>query len=290
MAESIDDLLEQTLKNLGISKKVKKTQVINTWPRVIGEEIKEHTEAKYFDRGTLFVNVDNSSWAHQLLFMKQNLINKINEKLKEELLHEIRFKVGHVADENHDFFAQSESQVKKEALTEEEKYDLEQTVNCIDDDNLRNKFLNLLKESKKINKWRKKNDWHECPKCEVLIPEFKDKCSICELKENNEKLVEKIEKSLYTTPWLSYEKLAAKFPQLKERDFDTIKDNLAQRLETKLDEMMILALEGNINKQKLRVLVQNYVMLETGVSPENLTDRLIERIIGSNKMKIYNNL
>ena len=290
MAESIDDLLDKALRNLGISKKIKKTQILNTWSKVIGEEIKEHTEAKYFDRGTLFVNVDNSSWAHQLLFMKENLITKINEKLKEELLNEIRFKVGHISDEQYDFSTDQESKIKKEELNEAEIKELEQTANNIGDENLREKFLNLLTESKKTNKWREKNNWHECPECEVLIPEFKEKCSICELKANNEQLVEKIEQSLYTNPWLSYDKLAAKFPQLKQRDFNTIKDNLAQRLESKLDEMMVLALQGEIDKQKLRVLVQNYVMLETGVSPENLTDRLIEKIIGSNKMKIYNNL
>ncbi|MFO7818699.1 MAG: DUF721 domain-containing protein [Halanaerobacter sp.] len=290
MAESIDELLDKTLRNLGISKKIKKTQILNTWSQVIGEEIKEHTEAKYFDRGTLFVNVDNSSWAHQLLFMKENLITKINKKLKEELLREIRFKVGNISDKDYDFSKAKRNEKKKVNLNQREEEKLKQTANCINDDKLRKKFLNLLTESKKTNKWRMKNDWHECPVCEVLVPEFKEKCSICELKENNEQLVEKIEQSLYTTPWLSYDDLAAKFPQLKQRDFDTIKDNLAKRLETKLDEMMLLALEGKIDRQKLRVLVQNYVMLETGVSPESLTERLIEKIIGSNKMKIYINL
>ena len=290
MAESIDDLLDQTLRKLGISKKIKKTQILNTWPQVIGSEIREHTEAKYFDRGTLFVNVDNSSWAHQLLFMKENLITKINDKLNEELLTEIRFKVGHICSEEDICSNQEQKPEKKVDLNKAEEEDLKQTANFINDSNLREKFLNLLKESKKTDKWRKNNDWNECEECKVLVPEVKDKCSICELKEDNEQLVEKIEQSLYTTPWLSYDKLAARFPKLKQREFEAIKDNLAQKLESKLDEMMVLALEGEIDKQKLRVLVQNYVMLETGVSPENLTERLIEKIIGDNKMKIYQNL
>ena len=290
MAESIKDLLNKALRQLGISKKVKKTQLLNTWSKVIGKDIKEHTEAKYFDRGTLFVNVDNSSWAHQLLFMKQNLIKKLNNKLDEELVTEIRFKVGHISNQDYENKTNQDSEIKKVELNSEEETKLQQTASSINDDNLRNKFCNLLRESKKTDKWRKNNNWQECPECSTLIPDSKDQCSICELKENKKELVKRIEQSLYTTPWLSYNKLANKYPQLKERDFAAIKDNLACRLENKLDEMMILALEGKIDKQKLRVLVQNYVMLETGVNPDSLTDRLIERIIGSNKMQIYNNL
>jgi hypothetical protein len=290
MAESIKDLLDKALRKLGISKKVKKAQLLDTWSKVIGRDIKEHTEAKYFDRGTLFINVDDSSWAHQLLFMKQNLIKKINKKLDEELVTEIRFKVGHIDDQDYDFLDNESAEDKSLGLDEQEKKNLVNTANSISDDNLRDKFLNVLTASKKTDKWRKNNDWQECPECSVLIPDVKSKCSICDLKANNKDLIEKIEQSLYTTPWLSYDKLAAKYPQLKQQDFSTIKDNLACRLENKLDELMVLALEDKIDKQKLRVLVQNYVMLETGVNPDSLTDRLIEKIIGSNKMKIYNNL
>ncbi|MGM0501540.1 MAG: DUF721 domain-containing protein [Bacillota bacterium] len=290
MAESIKELLNRALRQLGISKKVKKTQLLDTWSRVIGKDIQEHTEAKYFDRGTLFVNVDNSSWAHQLLFMKQNLMEKINNKLDEELVTEIRFKVGHITKEDCDFSKEYKNETKKIELNPEEETKLQQTAESIADDNLKAKFLNLLMESKKTNKWRKNNDWKECPECSVLIPDFKSKCSICELKEGKEELVKKIEQSLYQNPWLSYNKLATNYPQLNEDDFNVIKDNLAARLEEKLDEMLVLALEDQIDKQKLRVLIQNYVMLETGVDPDNLTDRLIKKIIGSNKMKIYNNL
>ena len=95
--------------------------------------------------------------------MKENLITKINEKLKEELLTEIRFKVGHISDEQYDFAQQKKNRIEKEDLNEAEKKELEQTANYIDDDNLREKFLNLLTESRKTNKWREKNNWHECP-------------------------------------------------------------------------------------------------------------------------------
>jgi len=42
------------------------------------------------------VHVSSSAWLHQLQFLKAELLNKLNDNLKNERIEDIKFKIGPV--------------------------------------------------------------------------------------------------------------------------------------------------------------------------------------------------
>ena len=81
-----------TLDQLGLGKKVKQYEVLDVWKDVVGEQIAQVTTADYFSGGKLFIRVSRSTWRNELTFLKQQLIQKINTAIGEEIVHDIIFR------------------------------------------------------------------------------------------------------------------------------------------------------------------------------------------------------
>jgi len=290
MTDLIKNVLEQTLNKLGLEKKVKEKRALDLWSEVIGDKIKSHTQATYVNQGVLFITVDNSAWAHQLLFMKKKFINKINKRLKTKLITDIRFKSGKIYLKNESpLIKNPEVNLSEIDLDFEEIERLKDISRLITDENLNKKFQKLLLTDKKMRKWKKENNWKYCSECSTLIPPTKKKCSICQLKENKSNFKE-LEEFLFNTPWVNYNKIINNYPNLLKEEFEMIKNNLVKKLKKKIDELMPKVLKKEIDSKEVKVLIQNYAMLETGIHPDNLNDRLIKKVIGDNYMKVYQQL
>ncbi|MGM0472494.1 MAG: DUF721 domain-containing protein, partial [Bacillota bacterium] len=174
-------------------------------------------------------------------------------------------------------------------LTKQEFNKIESITADIEDDKLQDKLFKLLVRDKKKQKWRVTNNWASCSNCSVLIPPEREKCYICESKQVRIDW-EELKDLLTSNPWLNYQQTTEYFPYLTKDDFQTVKTELSQSLETKLDKLTAQAMKDQVDNQEVRVIIQKYVMLETGVSPDNLNERLIKKVIGSNWMKVYRNL
>lgn len=289
MADLIENILSKTLNKLGIDEKIREKRVLDLWSEINGSEIIKHTEAKYINQGVLFVAVDSPVWAHQLVFMKREFINKINSKIGKKTVEDIRFQSGKV------FISKPKEKedidYKSIELDDLEVQEISDIANCISDSELKQKFSNLLEAETKIKKWKEINEWTPCPECSVLIAPNESKCVICELKEKNKKIdINKIEEILTNTPWLNYQEILNIYPNILQEEFERIKNQLIIKMKVKLDELIADALKKETNSKEVKVFVQKYVMLEANVHPKHLNNRLIHKIIGKNYMKIYRSL
>ncbi len=61
------------------------------WSANVGEALASHTEVLRFHSGTLTVKVDHHAWHQQLLELKSDLIDALNETCGRKLLAEIQF-------------------------------------------------------------------------------------------------------------------------------------------------------------------------------------------------------
>jgi predicted nucleic acid-binding Zn ribbon protein len=66
------------------------------WQRMVGEIIAENTRPAGLKGKTLLVNVNSSPWLHQLHFIKEEIVGKINAALEDEVVGDILFKIGPV--------------------------------------------------------------------------------------------------------------------------------------------------------------------------------------------------
>jgi predicted nucleic acid-binding Zn ribbon protein len=71
-------------------------QIWGLWGSAVGDNIAKNTRPEAFKGKLLLVHVSSSTWLHQLQFLKQDIIKKVNEALGNTLIEEIKFKVGPV--------------------------------------------------------------------------------------------------------------------------------------------------------------------------------------------------
>jgi predicted nucleic acid-binding Zn ribbon protein len=88
----IGDAIQQTLINLGIAEKLSQYEVVNAWDQIVGDSIARVTKAESIRDGKLVVKVVHPTWRQELVFLKTDLIAKINRKMNGEIIKDIIFK------------------------------------------------------------------------------------------------------------------------------------------------------------------------------------------------------
>jgi predicted nucleic acid-binding Zn ribbon protein len=71
-------------------------RVWDIWSSAVGDHIGANTRPAAFKGKFLIVNVTNSAWLQQVWFLKKEIIEKVNGCLGEDLVEEIKFKIGPV--------------------------------------------------------------------------------------------------------------------------------------------------------------------------------------------------
>jgi predicted nucleic acid-binding Zn ribbon protein len=67
------------------------------WKDIVGDLIAENTAPASYKKKILVVYVESPTWLHQLQFLKTNIIKKINDALKKEVIKDIKFTVGQLS-------------------------------------------------------------------------------------------------------------------------------------------------------------------------------------------------
>jgi predicted nucleic acid-binding Zn ribbon protein len=80
------------LEKLGVGKKVKQGKAVSAWASVVGEQIARVTRAERMREGKLVVHVEHATWRNELIYLKQELIDKLNAELGQEFVKDIIFK------------------------------------------------------------------------------------------------------------------------------------------------------------------------------------------------------
>ncbi len=88
----IGNSITSVLHRLGIGKKLKRYEIFDLWPEIVGTQIAQVTKVDYIDGGKLFVSVSRATWRNELMFLKKELIDKINKALQEHIIDDIIFR------------------------------------------------------------------------------------------------------------------------------------------------------------------------------------------------------
>ncbi len=90
-ARPINQLIYQFLKSIGIKGKIEENFAIVYWDAVVGNEIARQTEPFRVTDGTLYVKVADTVWRNELHFLKNEIIQKLNEKVGKQIITDIKF-------------------------------------------------------------------------------------------------------------------------------------------------------------------------------------------------------
>lgn len=87
----IREILQRFFKSVGIENRLEENLAFAFWDSVVGKEISLHTEPEKIIRGTMMVKVDNDVWRNELAFFKNEIIQKLNQKIGKKIIQEIKF-------------------------------------------------------------------------------------------------------------------------------------------------------------------------------------------------------
>ncbi|MDH3444169.1 MAG: DUF721 domain-containing protein [Deltaproteobacteria bacterium] len=94
--DRIGDVLDQSLKRLDLAPQLEAYGIWPVWNDVVGKAVARNAQPEKIRHGTLFVKVSSPVWMQQLQFMKDLITEKINERLRAEVVKNIFFIVGTV--------------------------------------------------------------------------------------------------------------------------------------------------------------------------------------------------
>ena len=92
----IGDIIDTSLGAYRQKKDSKMLKIFDLWEDAVGECISMNAKPAAFKGDLLLVHVSSSTWIHHLYFQKQELIGKINAALGNELVRELKFKIGSI--------------------------------------------------------------------------------------------------------------------------------------------------------------------------------------------------
>jgi len=71
-------------------------RVWHVWDSSVGDVVSKNAKPAAFKGRTLLVYVTSSTWIHQLQFLKEEIIAKLNKSLGKTLIDDLKFKIGPV--------------------------------------------------------------------------------------------------------------------------------------------------------------------------------------------------
>ncbi|PJJ83204.1 DUF721 domain-containing protein [Mucilaginibacter auburnensis] len=89
--KSIKEALEQMLKVYKIKRRFDETAVVAHWPEIVGKAVANRTKELYINNKKLFIRIESSVIKNELILMRTQIIQKINEEAGDVLVEEIIF-------------------------------------------------------------------------------------------------------------------------------------------------------------------------------------------------------
>src|SRR3954451_11476209 len=89
------DLLPKLMQQLGLSERIRETEVIDDWEQIVGEFIAAHSTPINLRAGVLFVRVLQPALHYQFeTISKAEILRNLKQRFGTKIIREIRFRIG----------------------------------------------------------------------------------------------------------------------------------------------------------------------------------------------------
>ena len=94
--QRLGDILDRTVKRLPLRRKLDDYALWTIWDDTVGPAVARNAQPERIRNGTLFVKVRAPTWMQQLQYMKDIIMEKLNQRLEREVVTNIFFVVGEI--------------------------------------------------------------------------------------------------------------------------------------------------------------------------------------------------
>ena len=92
--QHIGTILDSLFEQQGIEESIRVHRVVVDWDSVVGDEVSRHARAVHIEHGTLIVEAESPGWMHRLQMQEGDLRSRVNQHFGEEVIRQIRFRLG----------------------------------------------------------------------------------------------------------------------------------------------------------------------------------------------------
>jgi predicted nucleic acid-binding Zn ribbon protein len=89
--KTLKEAIEQMLQVYKIKRRFDETGIISSWPQLVGKSVANRTKEIFIHDKKLFLRIESSLIKNELLMMRTQIIDKINNEAKAILVEEIIF-------------------------------------------------------------------------------------------------------------------------------------------------------------------------------------------------------
>lgn len=94
-ARTVGELVPQVLSGFRIEQKRGEIEIVKVWNDLIDPNIVAHAQPVGLNKGTLFVNVDNSVWLSEIVrYKRKEILERLQHSFGSEVIKRISFRVG----------------------------------------------------------------------------------------------------------------------------------------------------------------------------------------------------
>ena len=154
------------------------------WKDIVGETNAKHIKPLRIEYKRLFVYISDSSWKPTLYEYKSTFIKKINDFAEKEIIDDILLgNPNELPQEDDDIInvplsIDVSTELQNITLTDDELDEINQSCAYLEDGSLKDTLIRTSINRLKLEKYRRRNKWHECEKCGALCPQEQRTCDI----------------------------------------------------------------------------------------------------------------
>ena len=89
--KSLKDAIEQMLNVYKIKRKYDETAIVAHWPELVGKSVANRTKELFISDKKLFLRIESSVIKKELMMIRSQIIQKINDEAKSVLVEDIIF-------------------------------------------------------------------------------------------------------------------------------------------------------------------------------------------------------
>ncbi|AMR31507.1 RNA-binding protein [Mucilaginibacter sp. PAMC 26640] len=89
--KSLKEAIEQMLNVYKIRRRYDETAIVNLWPELVGKSVANRTKELFIRDKKLFLRIESSVIKNELVMMRSQIIQKINDDAKSILIEDIVF-------------------------------------------------------------------------------------------------------------------------------------------------------------------------------------------------------
>lgn len=165
------------------------------WEGVVGPQVARVTQVEAARNGILFVRVEAGPWFQEMMWLKDDILRRLNAKLGGQVLTEVRFNAG-ILDKPEDKpetarpAAPTDAELGRVTLSKAAVAQIETTLREITDEALRGRIRGIMLRAAQTEEWKRRQGWPVCGRCGALseplpppdpapYPHSKPLCTVC---------------------------------------------------------------------------------------------------------------